>query len=146
MSLIDWLFFSLALAAGLAGLVRLPGYWAGRWAQPDKAEPWWPWGEPLWHAWRRCLPMGVFGWLDGWVVFLMVRLGPEDPDKAPPQWGLAPLVLVLLLCVLAAVSVSLWNRPKWCIAPRYRSEPGAIKEWLEVRRCARRRRAEPPGD
>jgi hypothetical protein len=130
LSATDW-FVAIGFLALVVGATAVA---ARLWRAPEgwlegRLSGIWPYGGPLLRGFVRAfgaitiaaaaLPLGL---LAGWVVgaeALIVCLG------------------VFLVSWGVAVSVALFNRPRFVVPPPLRQQPGALREWTSRRRADR---------
>jgi hypothetical protein len=106
--------FGLSIAVG-------PRVWRNEWAyawNPDE-------GGPLWRGFVRITPLGgpLLGL--GGLASLLLKSGSDALYVVGQVVGFAILVVIVLI-----VTVILFNRPRWVVAPHLRAQPGAIGELL----------------
>lgn len=118
--------------------VVLPRIWRGQPTVLDAVPGWWAWGKRLWFGVRRIIPLSVvLGWI-GLAITLFPALGRSPDALTDPELvlGMGATVIVLLVCLLMT-TVVVFNRPSFAVPPRWRSEPGALQNWLRHRRGSR---------
>lgn len=129
--LADLLWFLLVVVATL----QLPKIWRGTSSALDPVPSWWLWGRALWFGLRRMIPLAV---ALGWVV--MGLLWFPSAGKAPEaltdqELAIAAAAMGLFFMIGALMtSVVLFNRPRTLVPPRWRAEPGALREWFQSER------------
>lgn len=143
----DWLVFVVIAVLSTLGLLTLPRLWQGP-HRLDKGVPlWWYYPEALWRGYWRSVHLHVVAF---WLATLRVFLGKCDEgmsggsgrDIAMSGFRVAADVVLVGcgLVVALAITVPLFNRPRFVVPPRFRRQPGAIAEWLAhwQRRAGRR--------
>jgi hypothetical protein len=114
--------------------------WPVIWEKPspvfDQPLAWWVWGEALWRAYVRVLPVGsaVFAVLMVALVPAIYGIGGD----AGLVISVAVAVLDLAAWVVLMATIALFNRPRSLVPPHLRQQPGAVAEWRDA---WRRRRA-----
>lgn len=123
-------------------LFWIPRWWRNEpaWSyDPDRPPPAWPYGAALWRSGVRTNALA------GPVALLLAVLYALDASSA--GWTRAAfLVAAVPFCAVLglAVTVVLFNRPRWAVVPHMRHQPGLLAEWRGARaepteRPARRR-------
>jgi hypothetical protein len=132
------------IAAFFGGLAPLLIWDARRfWRGPHKVwdgrpGAWDPFGPAYWHGFTRCVPL-VAAFCS--LGFVPLGLGEAIGGTAGDVLLVAGTLVSLLLVALAA-GVFFFNRPRWCVPPHRRDEPGALAEFAAERRHrAQERRA-----
>jgi ABC-type amino acid transport system permease subunit len=133
---IDYLGLLLAAILGLAALRELPRIWNSHSTQGDHIPRWWPWGDALWRAWVRSLPMLVLAFV---VIVFIAAFGTavmasvdKDDSLVERVVFLFPIAISLVVLVALFVLIGmivLFNQPKAAVPPRARHQPGALREW-----------------
>ena len=126
MTALGWIVFAgfaILVLAAVRGLVYI---WRGESAVWDHRPAWWPWGEQVFRAWVRVMPIGVatLAVLD--AIYLAKGLGVYDAEGRLVYWACAALALSLLALFLLATTVAFYNRPSWVVPPHLRDEPGIV--------------------
>ncbi len=125
-----WILFLACLVAAPLLTWDAHRFWHGRhriWDGPS--EIWDPGGPAYWHGFTRSIPL-IAGYVS--LCFLPGLFGaafsssPHDAlfavcslVAAATFFGFLPLVL----------GVFFFNRPRWCVPPHRRDEPGALAEF-----------------
>ena len=104
-----------------------PRIWRNEWKwawSPDQVPAGWPYGGPSWRAFARLTPLGgvALGVLP--LTFLVSRF-----DAGWAKLASDVLIGASMLLFLLIVTVSLFNRPKFAVAPHLRHQPGLLDEW-----------------
>lgn len=131
---LDWFMFAVSVAIGLYLAIFLPKVTRMMWRGEHKwmCEPmpsWWLWGGPLWHGVVRAAvlqgpaALAVIG-----TLVLGVFVGESSP-LAPLAYALLGFASVIMF--LLVPPVVLLARPRFLIPPPLRSQPGALKEWID---------------
>jgi hypothetical protein len=137
----------LVLAFGFVVLVlggrNLRRLWRDQLPMFARPQSWWPYGDAVWRAWIRAMPLG---WLAACTLVLALVTAPLVPSGdayplgfARPLWYTAPVLLVFLGSLLLMLTVALFNTPKWPVPPHLRAQRGALAEWWSRRRRKRPR-------
>lgn len=129
--LIAWA--SPVLALGFLLLV-VKRHWPGRDANLDRVPGWWPYGDGLWRAWMRSTPGSCLVFVVLSAVAFMVAVFPIEESPV-----FTACALLIFPAMFVWLSVILFNRPRFLVAPRWRSAPGLLADW---RRGFRSRRKE----
>jgi hypothetical protein len=137
---VDAVWFVLLAIGALFALSQLPAVWSGR-SVPRIARnlgSWWPGGQPLLRGYIRAVPCGIVGFS---ALLIAAISGTVVASMSGNDLLRAFLAVVYLLagllavsCVLGALAVTLFNRPRFVVPPSLRSEPGAVAEWRQGRR------------
>ena len=110
------------------------------WRRPVDAfeEPlaWWIWGAPLWRGYVRGMAAVGATFVVDLLLIMVVIWGPGA--DAVLLATAAALVLSLAAGLVLAITIALFNRPRWAVPPHLRAQPGAVREW-------RPRRSQLPG-
>jgi hypothetical protein len=100
---------------------------------------WDPFGPAYWHGFCRCIPLSASLCSLGFTPVGVGMIIGFDRTL-----GLVVALLgMLAFCVIAVLmmGVFFFNRPRWCVPPHRRAEPGAAAEFAgEMRAKAQRRR------
>lgn len=130
------LFAVISLAFALLALARLPEIWRGSGSAKigSSMRGGWPFGEALRKGWVRALPVGIVGFLALSLsvatisLFESGYLAPGTPWR-PLALLVFPLIGIFVISVVFAITVVLFNRPRFVVSPAHRGQPGAIAEW-----------------
>jgi hypothetical protein len=121
------------LALASVGLVRL---WRREVFSADMPS-WWPYGGALWRGYVRAMPVGSISFLvlmAGLLILIFVPTEGGCCGFAVPNWFVFPFLISFFGTLGLALSVILFNRPRFIVPPHLRSQVGAISEWLRSRR------------
>jgi MFS family permease len=107
-----------------------PMLWTGRFrdARLDPPPTYWPWGGMLWRAWVRAWFIAGVG--SGSLVLLL----PAIVLDSVPDWYVYVSLAAFVLAAIVAMSVVLFNRPRFVIPPHLRDEPGLVAEMIAAAR------------
>lgn len=134
--------FCAIVAVGLliGWLFVRPRYWRAEPSTLDSSPPlWWFLSEDAWRGFLRSssatVPLIVLVLLFGSLVMVF-----GEKSTAAAIFGLAGAVLLIVIYLLA-VSITLWNRPRFVVPPALRSHPGsrAQRRTRELREQRQRR-------
>jgi hypothetical protein len=133
------------LVAGFFGAISPFLVWDARrfWRGPHKVwdgrpSAWDPGGAAYWHGFTRCIPLVAAMCALG---FVPIGVGGGLGGGAGLAIGLLGLLAFVVLIPVTA-GVFFFNRPRGCVPPHRRDEPGALAEFAaERRKRAQERRA-----
>lgn len=134
--LAELLWFLLVLLATL----QLPRIWRGTTPALHTVPGWWLWGRQLWFGMRRLGPLAVaLGWFV-MALFWFPAIG-KSPDALTDQELMVGIAAIGVLFAIGALmlSIVLFNRPAFIVPPKWRAEPGALREWFRPERKRVRR-------
>jgi hypothetical protein len=118
-----------------AGAIKLPKMWRGQ-LEDDyerNISVWWPYGDRSRRAFLRIMPVSLLavGLLSvGLNLVLFAGVLPGDWGKQAEAIGDAVIVLAVVALGLM-LSIVLFNRPKFLVAPHHRKEPGLLEASIE---------------
>lgn len=124
----------------LAGwTVLMPRHWRGDLRHRELTTSLWlPFSYPLRRGLVRSTPLVMFGFTCLYLsaalsIAIRARTGHDPTGIA--LWLLGVLVFLSIgMAVIVWPVVVLLNRPKFVVAPVYRSESGAISSWRRARK------------
>jgi hypothetical protein len=129
------------LVVGTIGVRRL---WRRESAIWDSKPVWFLYGHTTFRGYVRAMyPLGTAG-LVAFAWLLYAIWGPEDVYAQ--AFVLVPMLALVAVGLLLALTAALFNRPKRIVPPHLRDQPGMIAEWVEKARAKRAARMpdEPP--
>jgi hypothetical protein len=140
---VQWVSIAIGVVIAVGATIRLP---ASRTPQVTERmyrtmRSWWPFGNALLRGWIRMTPVAIAGI---WIMLAIVAIGipstGAEPGSALYALGylLIPLTLLLFACFAVMVTIVLFNRPRFLVAPHLRTDPGAISAWFHPHRGQRR--------
>jgi hypothetical protein len=114
----------------LLGTSFIPRYWSHPVEYRPPRPEWWFFGDAVWRGFLRSLPAAVIGaWFLILATFGIVLSNRKIIDESVPVW----LGLGFFLFGVLAITIALFNWPKFLVPPSLRDEPGAVQEWLQHR-------------
>lgn len=125
----QWVAATILTLMAIGGVILLPRIWRGELASlyDKNSKDIWLWGESIRRGFIRGLHWGIVGTVALVIIFFTL----PGPGHAPELSTATTIAIILFFLSLALnVLVILLNRPKWAVPPHYRSQSGAIKEWL----------------
>ena len=143
MSSFDWIAYGGFTVILLVALCRLPRVWRGDMDRMSPVPPGWPWSPIAWRAVIRSGPAAILGGITMVVGLPVLLIAPERAEGgfARPLVVVVPFLVLFALSVLLMLSVALFNRPAFLVAPHLREAPGVFAERAAQRQKRRRRRA-----
>jgi hypothetical protein len=115
------------VAITVTGVALLPRMWrndAG--FHSDQPHPVWPWGKRTWRAMTRCVPLCFPIFAIG-AVWYPIDLS-IDQDGTAHEIGTYVFGIPIVANLVALVTVFLFNRPKFLVAPHHRHQKGLVLE------------------
>ena len=125
------------------GIFLLPKIWRLE-ADIQKEEAtkrWWPLSEAMRQAFVRSLPVAVItcAMLElASIASLFEKLLTGEDSRIASRFAVA-FGFAAVCMMLVDLSVTLFNRPKFVVAPGARHERGALRLWWESRKYKRRK-------
>ena len=122
---VEWISIGFLLFLCVLGMAR--GQPAKVWRgeeegmNPDRPSSFWPFGLALWRGWVRLGPASA--------LIVLLACATAVALDAEVRWLSLPLSIAFLAAIALFLSIVLFARPKWAIAPSLRSQPGALVEW-----------------
>ena len=105
---------------------QLPKIWRHQTTFYDRPQWWWVWGDALWRAFARIVPISIFAMSAATLALLASAV--SVPSVA--TW----LAFVAVFLAGLAAAITLFNQPKFLVPPHLRQEPGALEEWYRALR------------
>lgn len=129
----DLFFISVLAVIVVLGLLGMRKFWHSTSSTFDGVTPgWWVWGDTLFRAWRRGLPVATAGALFLTVTLLIGTLGEvegrDDNRSQLIRVMFTSSAIVTLVSFVLALAIFLFNRPRVLVPPRYRNEAGIVSD------------------
>jgi hypothetical protein len=117
------------VAMTVVGVLVVPRIWrnAGGF-HSDQPHPAWPWGKRIWRAWIRCVPL-CFPFFPIGAVWYPIDLS-IDQEGTAHEIGTYVFGIPIVANIVALVTVFLFNRPKFLVAPHHRHQKSLVLELL----------------
>jgi uncharacterized membrane protein YedE/YeeE len=140
---LEWISIAVGAVIAVAARFRIPALRTPRVTdRMDRSmRSWWPFGEALLRGWIRRTPTAIGGlWIALGIVVVGVPSTGAQPGTALYALGsvLIPLIVMLVLWLAAIMTIVLFDRPRFLVAPHLRTDPGAISTWFHPHSGQRR--------